>query len=155
MNIEQFQQQFVPVDRLARPQRDHHFQIVLRRTEPINAGDAGDDDHIPPTDQRRRRREPQPIDLFVDRRVFLYVDVARRDVRLRLVVVVIADEVRYRVVWKELFELGIKLRGQRLVVRQHQRRAIQLGDDIRHREGLAGAGDSQQHLIAFAVFNPS
>ena len=44
------------------------------------------------------------------------------DVRLGLVVVVVADEVLDRVVGKELAELVAELRRQRLVVRDHQRR---------------------------------
>jgi hypothetical protein len=47
----------------------------------------------------------------------------------------------------------IELRGERLVVRQHQRRTAQLLDELGHRERLAGAGDAEQHLMLFAVLD--
>ncbi len=52
---------------------------------------------------------------------------------------------------EERFELVIKLRRQRLVVRQDERRAVHLLDDLGHREGLARAGDAEQHLMLLAV----
>ena len=45
----------------------------------------------------------------------------------------------------------IELRGQRLVVRQDQRRAAGLLDHLGHGEGLAGAGDAEQNLVLLAV----
>ena len=92
-------------------------------------------------------RQPQAVDVLVDRGVFLDVDVALRDVRLGLVVVVVADEVVDRVVRKELLELAVELGGQRLVVRQDQRRPLHGLDDVGHRERLARAGDAHQHLL--------
>ena len=55
-------------------------------------------------------------------RVLLDVEVGLRDVRLGLVVVVVGDEVLDRVVREELPELVAELRGERLVVRDHERR---------------------------------
>ena len=60
----------------------------------------------------------------IDRGVFLDVDVALGDVGFRLVVVVIADEIVDGVVREERLELAVELRGQRLVVRQDQRRPL-------------------------------
>ena len=48
----------------------------------------------------------------------------------------------------------IKLRGQSFVVRQNQRRAADFLDHLGHGEGLAGAGDAQQHLVLFAIEMP-
>src|SRR6185503_1362452 len=93
----------------------------------------------------------QAVDLVVDRGVLLDVEVLRRDVGLRLVVVVVGDEVLDRVVGEELAELVAELRRKGLVVRDHQARALHLGDRRRHREGLAGAGRAQQGLEAFAL----
>ena len=77
-------------------------------------------------------------------------EVPLRDVGLRLVVVVVADEVLDRVLREELSKLAAELRGERLVVRDHQRRPLDLLDDGRHREGLAGAGGAEQCLEAVA-----
>ena len=94
--------------------------------------------------------QAQLVQLVVDGGFFFDVDVARRDVGFRLVVIVVADEVLHRVVREERLELVVELRGQRLVVRQDQRRAVDRLDDLGHREGLAGPGDAQQHLVLFA-----
>ena len=90
----------------------------------------------------------QALDLVVDRRVLLDVEVLRGDVGLGLVVVVVADEVLDRVLGEELAELVAELGGQRLVVRDHQRRALDSLDRRRHREGLARAGRAEQGLEA-------
>ena len=93
----------------------------------------------------------QAVDLLVDRRVLLDVEVARRDVRLGLVVVVVGDEVLDRVVGEERAELVAELRRERLVVGQDERRALQLLDDAGHRHRLAGAGGAQQRREAIAA----
>ena len=59
-----------------------------------------------------------PVDLFVDGGVFLDVHVGLGDVGLRLVVIVVADEVLHRVVREELLELAVELGRQGLVVGQ-------------------------------------
>ena len=113
--------------------------------------DAGDDDDVAPLEQRARRRQPHAVDLVVDGGFLLDVRVGRRHVGLGLVVVVVADEVLDGVVREEAPELLVELRGQRLVVGHHQRRAVHPGDDLGHREGLARAGDAEQHLVLIAA----
>ena len=89
----------------------------------------------------------QPVDVVVPRRVLLDVEVGLRDVRLGLVVVVVGDEVLDGVVGEELPELVAELRGQRLVVRDDQRRALELLDDPGHGRGLAGARGAEEGLV--------
>ena len=57
-------------------------------------------------------RQPHPVDLVVDRRLLLDIGIGGRDVGLRLVVVVVADEVLHRVVRKEPPELLVQLGSQ-------------------------------------------
>jgi hypothetical protein len=59
--------------------------------------------------------------VLVDRAVLLDVEIARRNVGLGLVVVVIRDEVFDGVVRKELAELRVKLSRKRLVGREDER----------------------------------
>ena len=59
----------------------------------------------------------------VDDRVLVDERVGRRDVRLGLVVVVVADEVLDGVLGEELPHLAVELRGERLVRREDERRA--------------------------------
>src|SRR3546814_4696170 len=60
-------------------------------------------------------------------------------------------EVLHRVVGKERLHLGVELRGESLVGRQDQRGPLQLCDRLGGGEGLAGAGDAEQHLVALAL----
>ena len=100
-----------------------------------------------PREQRRRGREPQALDLLVDRRILLDVGVRARDVGLGLVVIEVADEILDRVVREELLELRVELRGERLVVRDDQRGLLEVPDDVRRRESLARAGHAEQRLV--------
>ena len=93
----------------------------------------------------------QALDLSVDGGVLLDEGIRVGDVRLRLIVVVVGDEVLHGVFREELPELLAQLGRQRLVVGQHQRGALHLLDDLGHGVGLAAAGDAQQHLLAQAV----
>ena len=72
-------------------------------------------------EDRRRRGMAQSVDVVVAGGVLLDVEVGLRDVRLWLVVVVVGDEVLDRVRGEELAELVAELRGERLVVGDHER----------------------------------
>ena len=146
--VDQLAQQLVPLDLLADVQPDHAVDVLLRGAQAVDAGDGGDHDHVAAGEQRVGGRVPQPLDLVVDRRVLLDVGVRLRDVRLGLVVVVVGDEVLHRVVRQQLAELVGQLRGQRLVRRHHQGRALQPLDQPGGRGGLAGAGGAEQHDVA-------
>src|SRR5207302_3443683 len=63
-------------------------------------------------------------------------------------------EILDRVFREEAPHLAVELRRQGLVRREDDRRALHPGDDMRHREGLARAGDPEQHLVALAAFEP-
>ncbi len=149
LDLDQLAQSPVPFDLRAARQMDHHLPVILRRSQAVDAGDTGDHNHVPAADQSTGGRQPQAIDLLVDRRVFFDVNVALGNVRFRLVVVVIADEIVDGVVGKKLAELGIELSGQRLVVGHHQGGLLDLLDHIGHGEGLPRAGDAHQHLVLF------
>ena len=51
-----------------------------------------------------------------------------------------------------MLELAVELRRQRLVRREDQRRPLRARDHLRHGEGLARAGDAEQHLVLLAAF---
>ena len=137
-------QQRSQVEGVAEPHLQAHLTKVARTAQAVDARHGRHHDRIAPLDQRGGRRQAHALDLVVDRGVLLYVEVARGDVRLRLVVVVVGDEVLHRVVGKEVLELAKELRGQRLVVRQHQRGPLAGLHDLGHGEGLARSGDPLQ-----------
>ena len=67
-----------------------------------------------------------------------------------LVIVVIRNEILYRVLGEEIFELGIELRRQCFVVRHDQGGALKVLNDVGNGECLAGSRSPQQNLIAIA-----
>ena len=125
---------------------DPHGEVAVfvALAESVDAADGCDDDDVAASDERVRRGEAVALDLLVDGRVLLDVGVRLRDVRLRLVVVVVRDEVLDGVLGEELLQLREELRGKRLVVREDQRRTVPLRDQVRHRERLAGARHALQ-----------
>ncbi len=135
-------------------EQQQHAVVSLRRAQTVDAAHRAHDDRVAPLEQASRSREPQLVQLLVDRGFFLDIQVAGGNVGLGLVVVVIADEILDGVRGEELLELVIELRGQRLVVRQDQRRPVRLLDHLGHREGLARAGNAQQHLVLLARRQP-
>ncbi len=154
LDRDELAQQRVAVDELALRERLQIVVVDLGRAETVDARDARDDQHVATREQRRRRRVAQPIDLLVDRRVLLDVQVLARDVCLGLVVVVIRDEVLDRVAREVRPELVAQLGGERLVVRDHERRTLQLLDHAGHRHGLAGSGGAEQRHAPVAGRDP-
>ena len=150
LHLHQLAQHLVAVDRLADFEQLHFFVVDLRRADPVDAGDRGDDDHVAAGEQGRRGGVAKAVDLVVDRGVLLDVEVLGRDVGLGLVVVVVGDEVLDRVVGEELAELVAELGGERLVVGDHQRGPLHRLDRRRHREGLPGPGRPEQGLEPLA-----
>ena len=120
--------------------------VLLGGAEAVDARHRGHDDDVAPAQQARGGRVAQAVDLVVDRRVLLDVRVARRDVGLGLVVVVVGDEVLDPVLGEELAELVGELRGERLVGRDHERRSLHLLDGPGDGGALAAAGDAEQRL---------
>ena len=107
-------------------------------------------DHVPAREQRAGRRKPQPFDLLVDRRILLDVSVRPRDVSLGLIVIEVRDEILDGVLREELLELGVQLRGERLVVGDDERGPAEVADDVGGGERLARTGDAQEGLVAVA-----
>ena len=154
LEIHQAGEQLLPAERLPEPQRDDHALVIAPVADAVNAGHRSHHEHIAPRQQRVHRREPQSLDLLVHAAVLLDEGVGARDVGLGLVEVEVADEILHRVVREEALELGVELRRQRLVVRQHQRGPSQLSHHIGDREGLARASDAQQHLMRLSFLQP-
>ena len=96
----------------------------------------------------------QLVDLFVDIDFLLDVGIGARYIGLRLVVVVVADEILHGAFGEEVPELGAELCRQGLVVDQDQGGALHPLDDVGHGEGLAAAGHAEKGLLVIAVLKP-
>ncbi len=152
LQLDQRLGQLVAIDLATDLQLHHHARVALDRADAVDAGDRGDDDDVVAFEQRLGRGVAHTVDLLVDLRVFFYVGVGAGDIGLRLVVVVVADEILHRVVGEEPLHLAVELGGQGLVGRQDQGGALHGLDHLGHGEGLAGPGDAQQDLVA--LFGP-
>ena len=128
-------------------ERNGHAGKIVRLAETVDAAHGRHNDHVPPFQQRKRRRKAQPVDLLVRGGVLFDVGIRVRDVRFRLVVVVVGNEILHGVVREKLLELAAKLGGERFVVREHERRTLHALDDFRHRVRFAGARDAEQRLL--------
>lgn len=146
--------ELVALDAVADVYREHRAQVLVRCGQAVDARDGGDDDHVAAAEQRAGRGMPQTLHLGVDRGVLLDEGVRLRHIRLGLVVVVIRHEVLYGVVRQQLAQLGGQLRGQGLVVREHEGRPLHPLDEPRGRGRLAGAGRTAQHDVPLAVAQP-
>ena len=154
LDLHELAEDLLASDALTPFERKQHAVIGFRRTEAVDARHAGDDDDVAPLEERPGGGQPHPVDLLVDRRFLLDVGVGGRNVRLGLVVVVVADEVLHRIVGKEAAELLVELSRERLVVHHDQRRPVHTGDGVRHGERLAGPGDAEQDLVPISALEP-
>ena len=142
----QLADEVVAPNRHARPQRYHLPLVLAGVAHGIDAADRRDDNHVPPLPKCRRRAVAEAVDFLVDGGILLDVGVRRRDIRFRLIVIIIGNEIFHRAVGEECPKLRAELRRQRFVVRNHQRRALHLRNNARHRERFARPGYAQQHL---------
>ncbi len=149
-----------PLDRVALRhavallQVQDHAVVLGRVADAVDRRHRRDDHAVGPLEDRLGRGQAHLLDVLVDRAVLLDVEVARRDVRLRLVVVVVRDEVLDRVVREELAELRVELRRERLVRRDDDRGPPRARDHVGHRERLARPRDAQQRLVRESVGQP-
>ncbi len=153
LHVDQLAHRRVHAPRVADFEELQHAEERLGVAQAVDARHRGDDQHVPALEQRLGGPQPQALDLVVDRGLFLDVGIGGRDVSLRLVVVVIGDEVLDGVGGEEAAELLVELRRQRLVVREHQGRAVHLLDELGDGEGLARAGDAEQYLFLDALLD--
>ena len=120
---------------------------VVGVADTIKARHRRDHDDVSPTrHQSRGGAQAQLLDIGINRKVFFNISVSRRNESLRLVVVVIGDEIFHGILREERLELAIELRRQGLVVAQDERRPVELRQHIGNSEGLARAGHPEQCL---------
>ena len=150
LHVDEAAHELVARDVLADLKRGHGAQVLLGGTEPVDARHRRDDHHVAAAEQRVRGGVPKPLDLGVDRRVLLDEGVGLRHVGLWLVVVVVADEVFDGVVRHQLAELVGELRGEGLVVREHQGRPLNLLDQPGGGRRLSRSGGAEQHDVGLS-----
>ena len=131
-------------------EQEKHAVVGFGRAEAVDAGDGGDDDAVAALEEGAGGREAELVEFFVDGGFFFDEEVASGDVGFGLVVVVVGDEVFDSVGGEEGFELVVELGGEGFVVGEDEGGTLRVRDDAGHGEGLAGAGDAEEHLVFLA-----
>ena len=124
-----------------------HAKVILRRAEAKYTGNTGHNDHIRPGEDRTRCRMAQLVDHFVNGSIFLDVCITGGNIRFRLVVVIITDEIFNRVIREKCFEFIVQLGRQGFIGCQDQGRSGHRRDHMGHCEGFTGSGNTQQHMV--------
>ena len=94
----------------------------------------------------------QLFDFLIDIGILFNIRVRGRNIRFRLIVIVIGHKILHRIFRKKFLKLSVELSRQRLIMRNDQSRLLHALDDIRHRKRLAGARYAQQSLLLFSLF---
>ena len=151
--LDELAQKLVKIARLPRAQGYDHVFIVDRVAETVDARDGCNDYDVAPLKKARRCTVAQALDLVVYCAVLFNEGIRVRNIRLGLIIVVVRDEILHGVIREKLAKLRAQLRRKGLIVRQNERRAVELFDNARHGEGLARAGDAEQNLLIESVFD--
>ena len=93
------------------------------------------------------------INLVIDRAILFDISIARRDIGLRLVVIIVGNEVFYCIIGEELLELTIKLPGQRFIMCNNQSRLVDLSNNLTHGIGLTSTRRPHENLGLLAPIN--
>ena len=75
-------------------------------TQAVNTGDGGDNNGIGALQHRKGRAVAQLVYLVVYRAVLFNIGIGRRDIRLRLIIVIIGDKVFNGVFGEKFLQLG-------------------------------------------------
>ena len=137
LDVHQMGDQFLPGHRHTGAEGGDLRLIFLRRAERIDAGHAGHHDHVTPLEQGTGGAVAKLIDLLIDQSVLFNIHILAGDVGLRLVVIVIGNEVFHRILGEKFPQFRAQLGGQGFVMRQHQGGTVQPGDHVGHGKGLA------------------
>ena len=97
----QFMQYLLTVNNLTKAQRQYHIIIFLRRTQTVDTGYTGHNNYIPAFKQSTSGRVAQLINLVVNRSILFNISIGLRNIRFRLIIVIIRNKIFYSIFRKE------------------------------------------------------
>ena len=147
MQLSQTPQQGALIQQIAAIHMQDHAQIGGGIAQAVDRRYGRNNDRVRTLEQRLGRRQSHLLDMVVDRSILLDKGIRGGNIGLRLVIVVVGNEIFYRVVRKELAKLTIQLGGQGLVRSHDDGRTLHLLNHVGDGKGLARAGDTQQRLM--------
>ncbi len=154
LQLDQLAHEALPVHGIADLEMEYALGVRRGRPQAVDAGNRSHHYHVLAGEQGGRRRVAELVYLVVHQRFFADIGIRGRQIRFRLVIIVIGNEIMHRVLGEKLPELVRELGGQGLIVRDDQGRSLDRLDDVRDGEGLAGAGDPQKGLVAKSAGKP-
>src|SRR3989338_8216436 len=154
LQLDQLAHEALPVHGIADLEMEYALGVRRGRPQAVDAGNRSHHYHVLAGEQGGRRRVAELVYLVVHQRFFADIGIRGRQIRFRLVIIVIGNEIMHRVLGEKLPELVRELGGQGLIVRDDQGRSLERLDDVRDGEGLAGAGDPQKGLVAKSAGKP-
>ena len=139
-------QHFIPVFFHTGTERKHHAIVFFRVTQTIDTGYAGNNNNILPFHQCRCGRVTQFIDFFIDCGIFLNIGIGAGHIGFRLIVIIITDEILYRVFREKFLQFIIKLGCQCFIMGNDQRGFLYFFNDVCHGKGFPGTRYPHQSL---------
>ena len=130
----------------SRAQTDDHAAVINGIAQRVNAGDTRHNNHVAAFRKCRRSGMAETVNLIIDCAVFFNIGICRRNIGLRLIIVVVADEILHRIVREKAAHLSTDLAGQCFVWFQNKGRTVASGNDVCHGESFAGAGNAEKRL---------
>src|SRR5438093_5199622 len=97
--------------------------------------------------ERTRGRVAHLIDVLVDRRIFFDVGIRGWDIGFRLVVIVVADKILHRIVWKEARKFAVQLRCQSFIRGQDEGRLLHPFNHRGHGVRLTRSSHTEEGLM--------
>ena len=133
--------------------RDQKALILHGVTERINTGNRGNDNNVTALKQSAGGTMAEHIDLLVYHSVLFNINVLAGDIGLRLVVIVVGNEVFHRILGEKCTQLCAELGGEGLVVSKNQGGSIQVGNNVCHSKGFTRTGNTEKCLRPLACEN--
>ena len=91
------------------------FAVTVRGAQVVNAGHGGHHNHVIARKQGGCGFQTQFVYMVIDGGIFFNIGVRLRDIRFRLVIIIIRNKIFHRIFGKKVFKLGIQLGGQYFV----------------------------------------
>ena len=155
LNIDQVAKQFFTAHGHPGAKGNHLPLVFAGVAHGVDTAYGCHNDDILPLPQGGGSAVAKPVNLFVDGGILFDVCIRRGNVGLRLIVIVIRDEVFHPAIREESLQFAAQLGSKSLVVGNHQSGLLHLFNHRGHGKGFAGTCYTQQHLALHAFLNAS
>ena len=143
LDIGELAEEFIPLSLFAARHFDRKPLVIGDGAKTVDARYRCHNQDISPREKIVSCGVAEFCDLFVNRCIFFYVRIRVRQVRLRLIVIVVTHEVAHRVLREERLEFAAELSSESFIVRDHKSGAVKLRNHVCHCECFSGTGGAK------------